>query len=291
MVTKSEPTRWRRRAVFTPGKTRRQRKAQWQQQVTVMIVLLAVVVLAAAVVIVFNWRNAGSAREVSCAAYPQYCVPFVGGGSGAIARGESADVRELDNDSHGAAGVVRGYSAANMPFIGDPDAPVHFRLVFDFSCGHCSEYHDSDLYRLIENEILKGRASLEAVILAGVGGDLSLTAAQAALCAGEQGAFWEMSDELFRLSRSLGAANAYDLAEIRRSADAMGLDSNTLAQCVASDRYAPMLNQHQDFAYDIGATHTPTMVVSYGESGTWTAIAAEARDYDSLKTLIEAAQP
>ncbi len=291
----SEGTRrrgpWRMRAQFALGKTRRQRQEQYRQQTSVLwMVLLATAVVAGAFVIM-NWQNAGSTGTLSCADYPEYCVPFAGGssltGDGALA--EASGVRTLDEDSHGVAGVVRYVGSDHVPTLGNPDAPIHFRVVSDFSCSHCNDFHDTDLKRFINDYALTGDATVGIVMYTGIGLQYSETATEAALCAAEQGGLWEMSDEMYRVARSLGVQNGFTLAQVKRSADAMGLDADALATCVASARYKGVIAGYTNFAHDNGVTSTPTVLVSYGDSGTWEKIDQQQRNYDTLKSLTEAA--
>ncbi|MCL4236636.1 MAG: thioredoxin domain-containing protein [Anaerolineae bacterium] len=285
---------WGQRAVYEVGKSRHQRAIQLRTQTNVLLMTVLVSAIAVGVFIFFNWRGAASdSKAVSCADYPEYCVPFVGGleEDAQLALAEASGARALDEESHGAEGVVRGFTADMMPFIGDPDAPIHFRAVFDFSCSHCNPYHTVDLHEFVKDYVLSGQATLSVAILNGVGGEYSLTAAQAALCAGEQGAFWEMSDELFRLSRLQGIQNAYSLSTVEQSAKEMGFDAGALTTCILSRRYKTVLNAQQLFATDNGVRGTPTLLVSYGDSGTWTALDYSQRGYSNMAEMTRAAQP
>ncbi|MEB2287612.1 MAG: thioredoxin domain-containing protein [Anaerolineae bacterium] len=276
---------WGARATFSPGKTRRQRQEQWQQQTTILVAVLAVSIIASAVFIVANWRQIGGAKAVSCAAFPQFCLPHAGG-STTLPALEAAGVRQLDGQSSGAPGVVRGVDVNGIPTLGDPSAPVHFVTVSDYACPHCQNYHETDVPRFIEDYVLTGQATFGIALATGTGQFYSETASQAALCAGEQGAFWEMSEEMFRLARTRQLASAFSLDQIRDSAREMGLDAQKLVECVASNRYAQSLRQFRVFAGDHGVSATPTVLVSYGDSNVWTIV---RRDYESLKQLTEAA--
>ena len=288
----SEETRrqglWRMRVQFAVGKTRRQRQEQYRQQTAVLwTVLLATAVVAGAVVMI-NWQNAGSTGTLSCAEFPTYCVPFAGGSqmAGEGAQVEAPGARTLDESSHGVAGVVRFVDSNNVPTLGKPDAPIHFRVVSDFSCSHCNSYHTTDMHRFLQDYVLTGKATFGIVMFTGIGEQYSVTATSAALCAGEQGGLWEMADELYRLARSLGVQNGFTLAQIKQSADALGLDADALASCVASGRYATPIDEYMTWARDGGVTSTPTVLVSYGDSGTWEKV---DRDYGTLTVLTEAA--
>lgn len=284
--TRSGPLPWGARAVFRPGKTRRQRQEQWRQQTTILGVILAVSVVASAVFIIANWQQVDEIKTVSCAAFPQFCVPLAGG-STAMPALEASGARQIDAESSGVPGVVRGVDANGIPTIGDPSAPIHVVTVSDYACPHCQDYHDTDVPRFIEDYVLTGQATFGFVLTTGTGQFYSETASQAALCAGEQGAFWEMSEEMFRLARTRQLASAFSLDQIRDSAKEMGLDGDKLIECVASNRYASSLRQFRTFATDNGVNATPTVLVSYGDANRWTIV---RRDYETLKQLTEAAQ-
>ncbi len=284
--TRSGPLPWGARAAFRPGKTRRQRQEQWRQQTTILGVILAVSVVASAVFIIANWQQVDEIKTVSCAAFPQFCVPLAGG-STAMPALEASGARQIDAESSGVPGVVRGVDANGIPTIGDPSAPIHVVTVSDYACPHCQDYHDTDVPRFIEDYVLTGQATFGFVLTTGTGQFYSETASQAALCAGEQGAFWEMSAEMFRLARTRQLASAFSLDQIRDSAKEMGLDGDKLIECVASNRYASSLRQFRTFATDNGVNATPTVLVSYGDANRWTIV---RRDYETLKQLTEAAQ-
>lgn len=274
------------RVVYPTGKTRRQRQEQWRQQTRVLLIVLVATIMASIAFIIANWQQGGSTKTVSCASFPEFCVPLAGGSADAPAL-EAPGSRRLDAETTAAPGVVRGVDVNGLPTIGDPNAPIHFVTVSDYACPHCQDYHDTDLKRFIEDYVLTGQATFGLALTTGTGQFYSETASQAALCAGEQGAFWEMSEEMFRLARSKQLATAFSLSQIRDSANAMGLDGKTLIECVSSNRYAPFLRQYRVFANDHGVTGTPTTLVSYGDSNRWTIV---QRDYNTLKQLTEAAQ-
>ncbi len=215
-------------------------------------------------------------------------MPLAGGATGSdvsITSNEAADARTLDGAGTAAPGVVRGFRD-NMPFIGNPQAPIHFVMFSDFACPHCQDYHKAELKQFIHDFVETGQATFQLVMLSGTGGPYSETASQAALCAGEQGAFWEMSDEMFRLAEAYGPQNGFDLSRIRSSADDMGLDGDKIVNCTSTGRYLSFLANYQTFSNDNGVTATPTIMVSYGDSATWAPV---QRDYGTLKSLTEAA--
>jgi protein-disulfide isomerase len=189
-------------------------------------------------------------------------------------------------DSQGEPGVARGVMPDGSLFIGDPEAPIHFKVFEDFSCSHCQNYHP-DLTRFVETYVVSGQATLELDLLAFVAQPYSTDAAYAALCAGEQGAFWEFQSMLFETGAEQGARVAFTLPALNTAAQDMGLDGSEFADCLQSEKYAPVMTAYGLLANDLGVTGTPTVLVSYGDSGEWTAI---SREYDNLAQLTDDAQ-
>jgi len=300
---------WRKRAVFTAARTRRQRREQFKNQVNALIFVVLISLTAGGIFIYLNWQEVGDTLPVNCRNYPQYCVPFAGGAipaddnPGTFDANETSDV-DRDIQSEGAAGVVRGYTQVyinqntpvNVPFIGDPDAPIHFLVISNFACSHCRGYHEGEMEDFIEDYVLEGKATFRLMMLPGLGGEYVETASQAAFCAGEQGALWEMVDELYRLAGSSGVESAFTMTQIKESAEAMLLDKDQLAQCITSNRYQATLQDYVNFvlAYqrdnemerNIG---TPTVMVSYVNEASTTDWRIVSRGYDNLANLTEQA--
>jgi protein-disulfide isomerase len=277
---------WKKRATYTVATSKRLRKKQHTQQKNMIVVLTGATVVFAVMFILINWQNAGAAKAVNCATFPHYCLPLAGGTDAAFSALEASGTRALDEDSHGAPGVVRYIDTDNVPTLGDPNAPVHFRTTSSFTCGHCNNFHNGDLKRFIEDYVLTGQATLGFVLAAG--NNYAETASLGALCAGEQGAFWEMSDELFRLARA-GTASALTPNEIEHSADTMGLDASALVSCVNSGRYDPVIAQHSAIMNDYGVAYTPTLLVRFEGDAAWAKL--DSYGYDMMVTITAQAQP
>lgn len=259
---------WRGRAQYARGRTRKQRQDQYNSQIKVLSIVLAVTLVAAGLFIYANWLQTGNTKAASCADFPEFCVPLAGGvsGGGEMANLEAPSARTLDGESTAAEGVVRGVNDDFMPFMGNPDAPIHFVLMADYACPHCQDYHANDYQKFFDDYVLTGQATMAIGLLTGTGGQYSQTASTAALCAGEQGAFWEFNDELFRLAESMGASSAFSLSRLQESAREMGLDWDAMRSCIASGRYNPVMQSYTTVALDAGVTGTPTVLVRQGNA-------------------------
>lgn len=83
---------------------------------------------------------------------------------------------------------------ADFPGLGDPDAPVVLVEYSDFSCGFCKRFYDMTKQQIIDNFVDSGQVYFVRKDFISVGTSLS---AEAAYCAGEQDAYWEMADVLY----------------------------------------------------------------------------------------------
>ncbi|MCP4447615.1 MAG: DsbA family protein [Myxococcales bacterium] len=81
-------------------------------------------------------------------------------------------------------------------------------------------------------------------------------AAEAAHCAGKEGKFWEMHDALFANSGALG------VADIKRYAVTLGLDSEQFAGCLDSGEMKPIVIASMEEGQKVGVNGTPAFFVN-----------------------------
>lgn len=217
-------------------------------------------------------------EDALCTIYPVFCVPLVGGGEGIFAQSEIPALRAFLT-SAAAPSVVRGIAEDGSYFIGNPDAPIRFRVFHNFACPHCRDFHNGDMAKFIESHVITGKALLEIDLLAFGTQPYATNAAYAVMCAGEQGAYWEMEALMFKWGQST-LDQMVSMAE-----EEIGLQGARLRECIESERFAAGLEVHNLLAYDLGVNATPTVLVTYGD-GTWEQV---MRNYDNLVALTEAA--
>ncbi|MBN1967636.1 MAG: thioredoxin domain-containing protein [Anaerolineae bacterium] len=162
-------------------------------------------------------------------------------------------------------GLARRQTTDGAPLLGAPNAPVTVVYFVDFACPHCGNYWGT-LQTFITDAVRTGTARLELRILAGLNPTGSPLAAQAALCAGEQGALWEMSSALFQMQAEFGRA-AFVNNRISAAAENLRLNTSDLLTCLNDDsRFAEALQTNIDLATSLDVISLPAVLLRQGDS-------------------------
>jgi len=99
-------------------------------------------------------------------------------------------------------------------------------------------------------------------------------AAEAAHCAGDQGKYWPMHEKLFAANGKL------DVADLKKYAGELGLDSAKFEKCLDSGEKAKVVDANRKAGEDAGVTGTPAFFINGRPiSG--------AQPFDAFKTVID----
>lgn len=158
---------------------------------------------------------------------------------------------------------VRAQGPRDIPGIGYERGATDARIVIvefvDYSCSACATFARATMPGLQREWIATGRARIRVIPF-----DAGLTgraAARAALCAGEQDAFWRMHDLLFeRQSKWRGRIMQARLLE--DFAAELGLDAATFVACWKSGRALESLERNTRLARSYGVPGTPAFFVN-----------------------------
>jgi protein-disulfide isomerase len=145
-------------------------------------------------------------------------------------------------------------SVDDDPAVGPADAPITLIEFSDYQCPFCTKWDNEVYARLLKEYSGKIRFVYRDLPLA-FHGD-SQSAAEAANCAGEQGAYWKFHDALFSEKYGLGA-DAY-----RKYATDLGLDAEALIACVNSGKYTQEVMADAADAAGLGVSSTPTFFIN-----------------------------
>ncbi len=173
------------------------------------------------------------------------------------------DIRVADDV---AAGVVRGVTEEGFPFIGSPDAPITIAEFADFSCPHCADFLP-EWERLIAEFVRSGQLRVIYIPLTFVGGEFSVMSAFGAICATEQGAFWEYHHVLYNIQQSEGSTT-FTLERMDTLAAAFGLDGEAFTECTDSAAGLDVLQAADALSQELGVNATPTLIFRLSD-GEW----------------------
>jgi protein-disulfide isomerase len=176
--------------------------------------------------------------------------------------------REVDQADDVADGVVQGILENGTPYIGSPNAPIVVAEFGDFSCPHCASF-EPEVDLLIERYVRSGQLRFEFHPMTFVGGEYSIIATQGAICAAEQGAFWEFHKDVFQLQRTDGA-QSFTASRMEELATDLGLDGDDLRSCMNSNLPDRALAAADELASQYGVTATPTLLYRTQDATGWT---------------------
>lgn len=166
--------------------------------------------------------------------------------------------------------------------LGDEDAPVTVVEFGDYQCPGCGSFA-TNVKPQIELQLIEPGAAKFVFY------DFPLVqihphaflAARAARCAGEQDAYWEYHDILFRMQpRWSGQANAIGL--FRDYASSVGIDTDAFNECLQSDRYADVVTANMHLGAQLGVSGTPTVLVNAGGE-----VRRVNGDFASIQTAVQ----
>jgi protein-disulfide isomerase len=142
------------------------------------------------------------------------------------------------------------------PSKGPADAPIVMVDFSDFQCGYCRKFQLETLPRLDRQYMQTGKLRYVFRHLA-ILGEASVQAAQASVCAFEQGRFWPYHEMLFNNRGPL----AFTVGRLKQYAETLKLDTKAFNACVDSKKYARVVETETLLARALGSTGTPSFLI------------------------------
>lgn len=143
---------------------------------------------------------------------------------------------------------------------GSTTAPIWVVEVSDFQCPFCKTWHDS-VYDAFRREFVTSGTVRFAYINYPLPNHANaMPAAEAAMCAGAQGKFWEMHDGLFERQHDWAhlpnAAALFD--SVARS---KGIDVAGMRRCIETGAVRALISADVDRAQETGVQGTPSFLI------------------------------
>lgn len=147
--------------------------------------------------------------------------------------------------------------------LGDANAPVTIVEYTDYQCPYCNRHVAETLPRLISEMIDNGRVRyiVKDFPLDSIHPE-ARSAAVAARCAGEQGAYWAMHDELFARQDEWGGLGDGAAGVYAALAAELSLDGDAFAACLADGRHDATVQANLDEGMALGVRGTPAFFIN-----------------------------
>lgn len=181
--------------------------------------------------------------------------------------------------------TARAYDPAKDHIVGNPNAPVKVIEYMDLECPHCKAFSNT-FNQLAAYYAPGGQVAFVArpFPLAQIHSKAP-EEAQAAECAAAQGgdsAYYKFIDKVFSVTPS---DNGLDLSQLPTIASEVGLNGQTLMNCVNAGTYASRVQDSYNEAINEGGQGTPFILIMVGDQ----AVALNGdQPYDSMRAAIDA---
>ena len=137
---------------------------------------------------------------------------------------------------------------------GPEDAPITIIEFSDYQCPFCRRWHQEVYQPLLAAYPGKIKLVYRHLPLTSIHPD-AFPAAEAAMCAGEQNAYWQYHEKLF-------ASELLGTEVYKQYAQELGLDMTTFEACITDHKYQQAIQEDSDFAVNLGVRSTPTFFVN-----------------------------
>jgi protein-disulfide isomerase len=140
------------------------------------------------------------------------------------------------------------------PSIGPADAPITIVEFSDYQCPFCRRWHEEVYEPLLSAYPGQIRMVYRHLPLTSIHPD-AFAAAEAAMCAGDQEAYWPFHEKLF-------SADSLTMQTFLQYAQELSLNMQDFQACMEAGKFKETIQADSDFAVNLGVRSTPTFFIN-----------------------------
>lgn len=210
-------------------------------------------------------------------------VQYLKNGNGSVAGINDTIIGDGNNAPQQPTGPV-DVDEGHLPLLGNKDAKVTVVEFSDFQCPFCEQLFTESLGQIKKDYVDTGKIKFayRHYPLTDLHPNAQ-KAAEASECANEQGNFWDYHDQLFQNQADWeGLDSAGALEKFVEYANTLGLNGESLRQCVTSGSMAANVKKDLDAGDKAGVDGTPATFING-------MLISGAVPYEDIKAEIEKA--
>ena len=164
----------------------------------------------------------------------------------------------LQSQSLGRAPEISGTVSQGLSW-GPESAPVKIIEYSNFGCSHCRDFAENQGKQLRQEYEAGGQVRFDFKPFS-LGSSEPDDAANAALCAADQGRFWDYHDYLF--SQQGVSSDSFGKAALKQYGSQLGLDMGKFTPCVDRSEHLDQVHQTSQEGMAKGVNSTPTFYIN-----------------------------
>jgi protein-disulfide isomerase len=151
-------------------------------------------------------------------------------------------------------GIQGGFTEDGLPYLGSLEADVVLTEFTDYYCSHCQSYHLESAGGILEDYVATGQVRYVLHHYSN-GSPQSLLATDAAMCAADQGLYFQFQHAFFQNA----VTTREELIALSRN---LGLNEDDFLTCWDSGRHRNALMGYIRTARALGISSTPSFMIN-----------------------------